>query len=346
MRRFADNPLLTPQDVSPSREGLRVVCTLNPAAARSGEEVLLLVRVGESPEEEDNFVSTVVYDAGSDQTRIVRFGKDDPDLDLSDPRKVRYRGRALLSSLSHLRIARSRDGRNFTFDPQPFVFPSTPYEAFGCEDPRIVELDGRFWITYTAVSEMGVAVALGWTSDFVQFTRRGLIFPPFNKDVCLFPQKIRDRYVCRHRPYKSVFSPASIWTAYSPDLLAWGDHRMVLAPQPGTWLSERVGAGAPPIRTEQGWLEVFHGCDENRRYCLGAMLSELDQPDRIVGYSTRPVLEPQAQYEKSGLFSNVVFSGGVVLGDDGQVLVYYGAADCFCAGAETSLEELLAAARR
>jgi len=345
MMRMGSNPILTPRDVAATHDGLEVFCTFNPAAARFGDEILLLVRVGEKPLDEPGFVSTVIYDAAAGVIRIVRIPKDDPDLDASDPRKYRYKGRALLTSMSHLRVARSRDGEHFRFDPNPAIFPATPYEAFGCEDARITRIGEVYYVTYTAVSEMGVTVALATTRDFVRFERLGVIFPPHNKDVCIFPETIDGRYVCRHRPYKTEFNAACIWTAWSPDLVSWGDHDMTLAPRPGTWTSERVGAGAPPIRTEEGWLEVFHGCDENRRYCLGAMLSDLHQPQRVIACSTRPVLEPLEPYETTGVFDNVVFSNGLVVDDDGRLIVYYGAGDGVCAAATSSVDEMIAAAK-
>ena len=346
MRRMDANPLLSPDDLEPTAPGLKVVSTLNPGAVRFGKQVLLVVRVAEAPLQTSDAVSTLVYDAGADEVRTVNIPKDDPTLDTTDPRKYRYGGRTLLTSMSHLRVARSKDGEHFVFDPAPAIFPAAPYEAFGCEDARVTHIDGRYYITYTAVSQMGVTVALASTEDFKTFKRHGVIFPPYNKDVCIFPQKVRGKYVCRHRPYKSEFNPAAIWTGYSPDLLSWGDHHMTLAPQGRGWMSERVGAGAPPIRTEAGWIEIFHACDEGRRYCLGAMLSDLDHPEKIIARSSGPVLEPQTEYERAGLFGDVVFSNGLIAHADGQLTVYYGAADSICAAAVTTIDEMIAAAKK
>ncbi len=346
MKRLDANPLLTPDDLPPSREGLEVFCTLNPAAVRVGEETLLLVRVGEKPVDEgDDYVATVIYDPEARDVRVIRIPRDDPDLDLSDPRKILYRGRLLLTSLSHLRVARSRDGRNFTFDDAPAIFPAGPYETFGCEDARITPIDGRYYVAYTSVSQRGVTVSLAVTDDFVTFSREGVIFPPYQKDVCIFPEKVDGMYVCRHRPYKNEFNPASIWTACSPDLRCWGRHEMTLAPTPNTWESGRVGCGAPPIRTDEGWLEIYHAASAEGRYCLGAMLSDLDHPELLTARSPEPVFVPEAPYELAGVFANCVFSNGVVADDDGTLTVYYGAADRICAAAVTTIDEMVAAAR-
>ena len=345
LQRLAENPLLTPEDLSAARDDLEVMCTLNPAAVKFGNETLLLVRVGEKAPDEDKYVSYVFYDDQSDEVKVGRYRKDDPDLECPDARGCYYRGKMILSSMSHLRIARSTDGRNFTFDPAPAIYPSTKYEAYGCEDARITLIDGGYYITYTAVSANGVTVGLVSTTDFVTFNRHGLIFPPYQKDVVIFPEKVRGMYVARHRPYKSEFNPPCIWTAYSPDLQCWGHHEMTLAPTPGTWESQRVGCGGTPIKTDEGWLEVYHAADDNSKYYLGVMLSELEHPEKIISRSTRPILQPETDYELEGVFGNCVFSNGLVAGDDGTVTVYYGAADRICAGATTTIDELLAACK-
>ncbi len=344
LRRFENNPLLTPEDVKPTRDDLTVLCTMNPAAVRVGDQVLLLVRVGEAARQEAEHVCYLYFDAEASELRTGRLRRDDPDLTRPDGRGWFHRGKMLLTSLSHLRIARSGDGKHFTCDDKPAIFPTTPYEAFGCEDARITPLDGRYWITYTAVSDRGVAVALASTSDFVTFARHGLIFPPYNKDVCIFPRKVRGQYVCRHRPYKSEFNDACIWTAYSPDLLAWGTHEITMSPEPGTWSSDRVGAGAPPIRTSEGWLEIYHAVDADGRYALGASLSDLEHPERISTRGSVPVFLPETPYECDGVYDDVVFSNGIVT--DGETLtVFYGAADRICAAAVTTIDEMIDAAK-
>jgi len=345
LRRIDDNPLLTPDDLTPTRDDLEIYCTLNPGAIRFGDEILLLVRVGERPKPQDDSVASVHFDADSGELQVRRFSHNDPALDRRDRRAWYYQGKLVLSSMSHLRLARSTDGRNFAFDPEPTIFPSGPYEAQGCEDARITLLDGKYYIAYTAVSEAGVTVALTSTTDFVAFERHGLIFPPTQKDVCLFPETIDGHYVCRHRPYKSEFSAASIWTAYSPDLLNWGRHDLTLGPTPGTWEGDRVGCGAPPIKTPEGWLEIYHAADADQTYHLGAMLSDLEHPERLVTRGSQPVLEPETDYETTGIFSNCVFSNGLIVDDDGTLTVYYGAADRICAAAVTTVDEMVAAAK-
>lgn len=343
--RSPHNPLITPLDAPTTRDDVDVLCTLNPGAVRVGEEYLLLVRVGEKPFDEPGYVGALVYDPEKGQTEIRRFREDDPDLKVVDSRLFYYRGKMMLTSLSHLHVAKSRDGIRWRFAPLPAILPDTPWEAYGCEDARITEINGHYLVTYTAVSPLGVNTMLAETDDFFVFRKQGIVFPTANKDVAIFPERIGGRYVCRHRPGETAFNDANIWTAWSDDARSWGGHTVTHQPQPGTWQSTRVGAGPPPIETREGWLELYHAADERGRYCLGVMLSDLEHPERVVGFSREPVLRPEADYERTGVYHDCVFCNGWVPEDDGRVTIFYGAADTFCASASASLDELLAAVK-
>ena len=120
---------------------------------------------------------------------------------------------------------------------------------------------------------------------------------------------------------------------------------MTLAPRPGTWEAGRVGCGAPPIRTPEGWLELYHAADADGTYRLGAMLSDLDNPQRILTRSSRPVFQPEADYERTGIYGNCVFHNGLTASADGTLTVYYGAADRICAAAVTTVDDMIAAAK-
>ena len=345
LERLNANPLLTPADLAPTLDELEVLCTLNPAAVRFGDEILLLVRVGERAPDTNGAVASLYYDGDSVDLKVRYIPRDDPCLEITDGRGYFLRGRMLLTSMSHLRVARSSDGVHFTFDDKPALFPSTPYEAYGCEDARITPLDGKYYITYTAVSQRGVTVALASTEDFRTYERHGIIFPPYQKDVVIFPEKVRGMYVCRHRPYRSEFNDACIWTAYSPDLFSWGRHEITVEPRPDSWEANRVGAGAAPIRTDEGWLEIYHAADAEGKYHLGAMLSDLERPERLLTRSTFPIFEPEMDYETTGIYANCVFSNGLIADDDGTLTVYYGAGDRVCAAAVTTIDEMIAAAK-
>jgi predicted GH43/DUF377 family glycosyl hydrolase len=291
-------------------------------------------------------VAAPVYDPGSGRLEVRRWERGAPGVDTSDPRVIVADGRTWLTSISHLRVARSSDGIHFDIEPTPALSPATQYEAFGVEDPRITPLDGTYWVNYTAVSPHGIATALASTPDFVSFERHGIVFPPNNRDVTIFPERIDGRYVALHRPMPAGVGEPAIWSASSIDLLAWGDHRLVATARPGDWEDAKVGGGAVPFRVRvdgrDHWLAVYHGVSGSPHvYSLGALLLDGDNPSRVIARSREPILRPEAPYERSGFFGGVVFTCGLVAEGD-RVRIYYGAADGVTAVADLSLAEILA----
>lgn len=343
LTRFAENPLIAPRDVKPSRDDFEVVCAFNCGAVRMDNDVLLLLRVAERPASKAHELVAPLLDP-EDPARglqIFRVKRGDPDLEEIDSRVFRYRGRLYLTSISHLRLAHSSDGRRFTIQDAPAMFPATRDEEYGMEDPRITLLDGEFHINYTAVSRHGIATGLATTRDFESYQRKGIIFAPDDRDVTVFPEKLGGKYVCFHRPMGTRFGQQNMWAAESPDLLHWGNHRFVCACRPGMWDELKVGGGAVPFRTDKGWLSIYHGADRNQRYCLGLLLTDLEQPHRVIARSNEPLLAPEAEYEKQGFFGNVVFTCGAVPDPHGRVVIYYGASDEFTCAVETTIQELL-----
>ncbi len=346
VRRASENPVLTPAMVRPSRPDLEVVGVFNPAAVRHDGDVLLLVRVAEAPRRDAGHASAVTFDAASGDLAVRRWALDTPGLDVSDSRLIVADGATWLTSLSHLRVARSADGVRFAVDDAPAIAPATALEAFGVEDARITLVDGTYWINYTAVSDAGIATALASTRDFRQFERHGIIFPPNNRDVTVFPERVDGRYVALHRPMPEGIGSPAIWIATSPDMLDWGGHRLVAAARPGHWDDLKVGGGAVPFRVRAGgkdaWLAIYHGVTrEPLTYSLGALLLDGRDPGRVLGRSRAPILAPEAPYERAGFFGAVVFTCGVVVDGD-RVRVYYGAADGVTAVADLSVAEILA----
>ncbi len=344
--RHSANPLIRPHDARPSRPDFEVIGTFNAGAARFGDETILLVRVAERPIAHDP--QRIYYPhLSNDNVLTVRsFARNDPRFDAADARLIhdKQTGEVILTSLSHLRLARSADGVQFRLDEKPWLSAAPPYENFGVEDARISPIEGLYYINYSAVSRYGIATGLVSTADFMQFTRCGLILPPANRDVVIFPERINGQYVCYHRPMPGLLGGLNMWQATSPDLVHWGDHRLVLEAISDGWEAGRVGGGAPPIRTDQGWLSIYNAADRHDRYCLGAFLTALADPGRVLARSRQPILWPQAEYETRGFFPGVVFSCGAVL-TDGVVRVYYGAADESIALAEVPLADVLAALR-
>lgn len=339
--RCKHNPIIGPKDVKPSRYDFEVIGVFNAGVARFKGEIILLLRVAERPISIDpNIVLASVYDVAKGKVVLKEFSKADPENDFSDPRLIITPAGVYLTSISHLRLARSTDGVRFEVEETPTIAPAGDYETFGLEDPRISFIDGTYYITYVAVSPFGVTTCLASTSDFRSFKRHGVIFCPDNKDVAIFPERIDDKFYALHRPVSSLFKKHEVWLAESPDLLCWGNHQYLMGPVPGCWDDVKVGAGAVPFKIEAGWLEVYHGADRNNRYCLGALLLDAKQPGRIIARMEKPIFEPQAEYECSGFFGNVVFSCGLLC-EDGKLKVYYGAADTTICYAEMSLEYIL-----
>ncbi len=328
---------------------MEVVGVFNPAVARHAGETLLLLRVAEAPRDQPaDQVAAPVYDAQAGTLEIKWWPRDTEGLDLSDPRCVAVGGRVWLTSISHFRVARSTDGIRFRVANAPAMVPATPYESYGIEDPRITAIDGTYWINYTAVSSHGIATALASTRDFRTFERHGVMFPPDNRDVTIFPERIGGEFAALHRPMPSgggLAKPA-IWAASSPDLISWGSHRLVAAARAGHWDDEKIGGGAVPFRVQangrDAWLAIYHGVSSSPlAYSLGALLLDANDPTRVISRSREPILRPEAAYEREGFFGGVVFTCGV-LADGDVVRIYYGAADGVTAVADLSLEDILA----
>jgi predicted GH43/DUF377 family glycosyl hydrolase len=220
------------------------------------------------------------------------------------------------------------------------MFGQGDLEAYGIEDCRVTKIDETFYLTFTAVSENGVGVGLRSTKDWKTFDRRGMIFPPHNKDCALFTEQIGGLYFALHRPSSPNIGGNYIWLAESPDLVHWGNHRCIARSRPNMWDSARVGGGAAPIRTSDGWLVIYHGADANNRYCLGALLLDLQSPATVIARSQQPIMEPIAEYEQVGFFGNVVFTNGHVVDGD-ELTIYYGASDSVICGAKFSIRQIL-----
>ncbi len=243
-----------------------------------------------------------------------------------------------LEGKSFFMLARSKDGLDFNIEGVPAMRlsqerPFSIYEKRGIEDPRITRIDGIHYIIYTAYSKHGPRLALAKTADFKSFERIALVSQPENKDAALFPRKIKGRFARLDRP--STSGGADMWISYSEDLIHWGDSKVVMETRPGFWDSKKVGTGAPPIETDKGWLEIYHGVKEisgGNIYRLGCALFDIDDPSKIIGRSKVPVLTPREYYERTGDAPNAVFTCGTIEEPDtGQVKIYYGACDtCIC----------------
>ena len=341
VQRFAQNPIIHTRDIAPSHSDWIVECVLNPGVFTFENKTWLLLRVAERPIQTDGKVSfPVMKDNGNYE--IMEFDRNDKDLDLSDVRMVGYKDKLYLSTLSHLRLVCSDDGITF-YEPEDRkskIFGEGSLETFGIEDCRVTQIGSRYYLTYTQVSENGVGVGLMHTDDWIEFTREGMILPPHNKDCAIFNEKINGKYYCLHRPSGLGLGGNYIWISSSPDLIHWGDHRCILQTRSGMWDSARIGAGAAPIKTEEGWLEIYHGADAQHRYCLGAVLLDADDPTQVIARTTIPIMEPDTAYEQKGFFGHVVFTNGHLVEGD-TIKLYYGASDEVICGAVFSIQKIL-----
>jgi predicted GH43/DUF377 family glycosyl hydrolase len=251
-----------------------------------------------------------------------------------------------ISSLGH---ATTIDGETIVGRSlEPALAPADSSEELGCEDPRITALDGTFYIFYTAYSRRGPRVALASTTDFKRYERYGVVGPDHDdKDAALFPQLIRGRFAVAHRiePNIEVAFFDTIkqmervsHNPYSTHYLKAIEANIVLKPM-WKWEKRKVGIGPPPIRTDAGWIVIYHGVDSHTVYRVGAALLDLEDPFRVIARTPEPILEPEAPFERIGVVPNVVFpEGGVVMKD--ELKVFYGGADKVCCVASVPLKLL------
>jgi len=248
---------------------------------------------------------------------------------------------------------------------KPVFGPDIKVWEMSIEDPRLTRVDGELYMTYVIVPSPGPPgavrrrlgmpkregayprTALAKITDFCEFTRLGVITPfgADERDVVLFPEKIQGRYAAIHRP-RTWIGPGypvdrpSIWFAFLDGLPGrMYDHKVIMEPEQ-PWEAKKIGAGPPPIKTEKGWLLIYHGVDPNHVYRAGAVLLDLEEPWRVIARTPEPILEPEEPYEVEGDVPNVVFPEGMVIIGD-KLLLFYGAADKVCCAASTRLYKLV-----
>jgi predicted GH43/DUF377 family glycosyl hydrolase len=243
-----------------------------------------------------------------------------------------------VDGISRIGYAVSIDGFNFLRLDKPVFTPKLILEPRGCEDPRVVKLESAFFMTYTAYSDKGVRIGLATTNNFIQWERYGIkCGETNNKDAVLFPEKIDCKYVLLHRPM--LEEQMGIWISYSDNLAEWHGEREIMAAG-GGWEGKKIGAGAPPIKTEKGWLLIYHGVDEDGVYRMGAAMFSLEDPSKLLYRYPEPILEPEAYYEIRGEIPRVVFASGACEVMN-RYYIYYGSADRVVCVATVDKEELL-----
>ncbi len=237
---------------------------------------------------------------------------------------------------SKLGYAVSKDGISFNRMRDPVLSNDVPEEARGSEDPRVVKMDDTFYMMYTGYTGSDFRICMSSSKNMIDWKRQGIVLDEQNKDASLFPEKINGRYAMFHR------RDPDIWMAYSDDLKTWSDHKMIMSPIEGSlWEDKKIGIAGPPIKTEEGWVLIYHGVSkENNTYSLGAALLDLKDPSIVLARQCEPVLEPELEWERVGAVPNVVFSCGHAEVED-RILVYYCGADTVIGVAEIRRDDLI-----
>jgi beta-1,4-mannooligosaccharide/beta-1,4-mannosyl-N-acetylglucosamine phosphorylase len=262
------------------------------------------------------------------------------------------------TSLTNIGIAYSPDGIHWTPKPQP-VFTLHDPENLRAYDPRLTVIDGRVYMCFAVDTRHGLRAGIATTEDFEKYEILHLSLPD-NRNVVLFPEKVGGDYIRLDRPFpiysRSQPERFDIWLSRSPDLCYWGKSGLVLGVEDVPFANRKIGPGAPPIKTPRGWLTLFHAVDYDpqrgkngwepswqKRYTVGIMLLDLEDPCKVIGLSPAPLMAPEAPYEVDGGFRNhVIFPGGMILEDSGEVKIYYGAADTVTCLATAHVDDLLA----
>jgi len=253
-------------------------------------------------------------------------------------------------NISSLGYAATIDGETILDrSMEPVLSPDGPWEELGCEDPRITTFDGTYYVFYTAYSRRGPRIALASTTDFRNFKRYGLIGPDYDdKDGALFPQLIGGKVTIAHRIAPNIelafldsIEQMETSNPYWKDYFKHIEANTIMKPL-RKWEEKKVGIGPPPIRTDAGWVVIYHGVDSYNVYHAGAALLDLEDPRRVIARTPEPILTPEEDFERVGVVPNVVFPEGAVVIKD-ELKVFYGGTDRVCCLASVPMKLLIEA---
>jgi predicted GH43/DUF377 family glycosyl hydrolase len=318
-------------------------------------EPILLPRKDVEWEAKGVFNPSVIYDQGK---FIMLYRTYPKSLEMGEPRLIRP-GFNFKNQISYIGYADSDDGVHFERRDTPFIAPDQPYDAFGCEDPRITKIDDTFYITYTAIDSpinerkgnLHVRIALATTKDFKTLEKHGIIGPDVeSKAAAFFPEQVNDGKIgfIMTANSDSVNSEIvvryfdSIQEATSSTFSEWDEFFATSKPtlQSAWWLQRGPELGAAPIKTDKGWLLLYSAESMSHSWTISAALTDLKEPHVFLARVPGCILEPVTIYEREGLVDNVTFPSGAVV-KEGKLYVYYGAADTVIGLATCDLNELL-----
>lgn len=247
-------------------------------------------------------------------------------------------------------VATSDDGIDWNVENRVFLKPEdmNDPDVKRVYDPRLTVIDGELFMCFAVDTHHGVRGGIARIDNFNTKDERIEVLhltAPDNRNMVLFPEKVNGRYVRLERPFP-VYSRGGkdrfdIWISYSYDMKYWGDTKLLLGVEDVPFANDKIGPGAPPIKTEKGWLTLFHAVDIDpsrgkngweekwqKRYTIGIMLLDLSDPSKVIGLYKEPFMAPETRYETDeGYRTNVLFPGGLIAEPDGSVKIYYGAQD-------------------
>ncbi len=351
--------LIEPENIKPSTPQMRVRGVFNPAAVRlQNGKILLMARIAETPiHGKRYFISAMM--TGTERKPKMKMEKIPRSRGTVEERGFRTKfGMWKLPTISHLRkILLDETGMFVEKIGTEHDFCGCDVDGdLGVEDPRITHFKRQnfYAMTYVSVStKSGVSTSLATSKNLQGWTRRGIIFRQQNKDVALFPEKIKGYYVALHRPEGAmIFDKPSIWISYSKDLIFWGKDKTLLAPRKKGWDSLRIGPGTVPIKVKEGYLEIYHGVSlsrandpESRKiYRAGALLFDRKNPEKILARTPKdkPLFSPDPKLEKKGFVEQVVFpTGTITTNREKDLLIYSGAADSRITVRKMAIKDIL-----
>ncbi len=264
---------------------------------------------------------------------------------------------------TNLGLAFSKDGIDWEVEPRPVwdqtdpgLIDATDGDIIRVYDPRLSVIDGRAYVCFACDTHHGLRGGVAVTDDFQKFEVLSLSVPD-NRNMVLFPERIGGRFARLERPmpvYSRGRDRFDMWFSDSPDLRYWGNSHLVAAVEQFKYANDKIGPGAPPIKTPKGWLAAIHLVDRyeswgkrgwekawRKRYWIGLALLDLERPWKVIGRMDEPLIAPETQPETDGFRNDVLFPGGMILEDSGEVKIYYGAADTVECLATAHVDDLI-----
>ena len=250
--------------------------------------------------------------------------------------------------VSFIYLGHSDDGIHWNFEPDRIQFEDEdgkPFQPIYAYDPRLVKVEDTYYIIWCQ-DFYGAAIGIAKTQDFKRFVRVENPFLPFNRNAVLFPRKIGGNFVLLSRPSDSGHTPfGDIFLSESPDFKFWGKHRHVMSRSGNWWESLKIGGGAAPIETSEGWLLFYHGVSGTCNgyvYSIGGAILDIDEPSRVKYRCANWLLTPEKWYEERGFVPNVTFPCATLQDPDtGRIAIYYGAADSYVGLAFGYVDEIV-----